>query len=390
VVAVNHFSFSRGSYNNKRKRLQRIPDVEFGTALDDAERRDFTINSLYYNIHTNQVEDWTGRGWDDLQNGLIVTPLEPRTTFLDDPLRVLRAIRFAVRYDYALTCQSTIQQAEVRSAFATKVSRERVGKELEGMLSGKKARPYHAIKAIHELHLSNLVFLLPPQITTPLTDEEWQQGLDYASRVSEIVQQLQEEDGEEDAGTTTTTISTKADLRLLPLLSYLLPLRNHVYTIKNKERLVIDYIVKESLKFKAKDGQDAVTAYAVLDRMMTLLERQDYSDRITIGLLLRDAKEMWVTVLVLAALLRHDDKSTRYLEAYRCVKGMDQCWNTKPLLDGQFLIKELGIPKGPSVGIAMQAQVEWMLEHPGGTKESCLEYLRQQQRKRHAEEDISK
>ncbi|KAF9610723.1 hypothetical protein IFM89_024573 [Coptis chinensis] len=72
----------------------RIPTMTFGTAKDDAYRRDLTINSLFYNINTNAVEDFTERGIKDLKSGKIVTPLPPKETFLDDPLRVLRAIRF--------------------------------------------------------------------------------------------------------------------------------------------------------------------------------------------------------------------------------------------------------------------------------------------------------
>lgn len=344
--------------------------MEFGSPQDDAERRDFTINSLFYNIHTNQIEDWTGRGCEDIQNGLIVTPLDPRTTFLDDPLRVLRAIRFAVRYGYDLTCQSTIQQPEVRKAFATKVSRERVGKELEGMLSGKKANPVDAIKAIHELHLSSLVFLIPEQ-STALTDEEWNSGLEYVHRMHEVVTGLSDQ--------------SKLDMRLLPLLSYLLPLRDRMYNAKNKERPLIEYIFKESIKFKSKDATAVVTTYSVLDRMLQLLEEQVYQRR-TIGLVMRDAKEMWGTSLTLAALLRNDD---RYINAYEKLKELDECWNIKPLLDGKALIEDLGIPKGPDVGIAMQAQVEWMLEHPDDTKESFIDYMRQR-RKRQAEEALSK
>eukprot|EP00952_Eustigmatos_sp_NYUAD-ZCMA_P010956 44673-Eustigmatos_ZCMA.PRE.1 len=78
------------------QRDSRIPVTSFGTAEEDAYRRDFTINALFYNLNTREVEDLTGRGLTDLLGeGLIRTPLPARTTFLDDPLRLLRAVRFA-------------------------------------------------------------------------------------------------------------------------------------------------------------------------------------------------------------------------------------------------------------------------------------------------------
>src|SRR5271169_3970275 len=92
----------------------RIPEtMRFGTPKEDAERRDLTINSLFYNLHTESVEDFTGTGVDDIKNGIIRTPLDPMTTFLDDPLRVLRAVRFAARLDFKIT-------PEVKAAMMTK------------------------------------------------------------------------------------------------------------------------------------------------------------------------------------------------------------------------------------------------------------------------------
>jgi tRNA nucleotidyltransferase/poly(A) polymerase len=77
----------------------RIPTVRFGTAEEDAQRRDFTINSLFYNLNSRRIEDLTGHGLCDLlERQLVRTPLPPRTTFLDDPLRLLRAVRFAARW----------------------------------------------------------------------------------------------------------------------------------------------------------------------------------------------------------------------------------------------------------------------------------------------------
>lgn len=76
----------------------RVPVIEIGSPEEDALRRDLTINALFYNINEQKVEDFTGKGLEDLQNGIIRTPLDPLQTFLDDPLRVLRTIRFACRF----------------------------------------------------------------------------------------------------------------------------------------------------------------------------------------------------------------------------------------------------------------------------------------------------
>ena len=115
----------------------RNPQMEFGTAKEDALRRDATINALFYNLHSNQVEDFTG-GLEDLKTKLIRTPLDPRTTFMDDPLRVLRLIRFASRLSFSIDAMSEAHMSDpsVMEALKLKISRERVGVELEKMLKG--------------------------------------------------------------------------------------------------------------------------------------------------------------------------------------------------------------------------------------------------------------
>lgn len=70
--------------------------------MDDALRRDFTINSLFYNINTGNIEDYTERGLSDIENRVIRTPLEPLVTFTDDPLRVLRCFRFKSRFNFTI------------------------------------------------------------------------------------------------------------------------------------------------------------------------------------------------------------------------------------------------------------------------------------------------
>ncbi len=80
----------------------RKPDVKPATLKDDVFRRDFTINTLLENLHTGETLDLTGRAISDLTAGIIRTPLEPKITFHDDPLRMLRAIRFAVRFGFEI------------------------------------------------------------------------------------------------------------------------------------------------------------------------------------------------------------------------------------------------------------------------------------------------
>jgi len=146
----------------------RIPTVAFGTPEEDAHRRDLTMNALFYNVSTRAVEDLTGRGLADLFGRVCRTPLAARETFLDDPLRLARAVRFAVRFRCCLDAGigAAAKDPTVREAMARKVSRERFGKELEGMLSGSRAHFPSALRALHGLDL--LPILLAADPTAPL------------------------------------------------------------------------------------------------------------------------------------------------------------------------------------------------------------------------------
>jgi tRNA nucleotidyltransferase/poly(A) polymerase len=117
----------------------RNPQVEFGTAEEDALRRDATVNALFFNLNTSMLEDFTGLGLDDMERKLIRTPLEPYQTFKDDPLRVLRLIRFASRLGYHIDekTQEAMQDENIKKAFKLKISKERVGIEMEKTLQGR-------------------------------------------------------------------------------------------------------------------------------------------------------------------------------------------------------------------------------------------------------------
>ena len=69
---------------------------------DDVERRDFTTNSLLKNLSTGEILDLTGQGKSDIKKGIIRTPLDPDIIFSEDPLRMLRAVRFTMKYNWDL------------------------------------------------------------------------------------------------------------------------------------------------------------------------------------------------------------------------------------------------------------------------------------------------
>ncbi|KAF1790270.1 Poly A polymerase, head domain [Phytophthora cactorum] len=125
----------------------RVPEVKFATPEDDASRRDLTINALFYNLHTRQVEDFTGKGVEDLKAGVIRTPREPVQTFLDDPLRVLRALRFACEFGFLL--DPALERAVLDQ-------REIVGAMRRKMLSGND--PARAFEFLRKFNLLELVF----------------------------------------------------------------------------------------------------------------------------------------------------------------------------------------------------------------------------------------
>jgi poly(A) polymerase len=128
----------------------RKPQVERAALLDDLRRRDFTVNTLLQDLSNGQVLDLLCVR-SDLRQRILRTPLDPSITFQDDPLRMLRAIRFAVRLGFAIDEATGIAIRQKASLLPAKVSAERIKSELDQMMV--TPQPERGIQLLKEYQL---------------------------------------------------------------------------------------------------------------------------------------------------------------------------------------------------------------------------------------------
>ena len=146
----------------------RNPVVENGTLEDDQNRRDFTINALAFSLNQNNYGDLVDpfNGFNDLGNKILKTPLNPDVTYSDDPLRMMRAIRFATQLNFVIETKSL--EAISRNADRIKIiSGERIVDELNKILSTEKP----SIGFLH-LYKTGLLDIILPELTALNNVEE--------------------------------------------------------------------------------------------------------------------------------------------------------------------------------------------------------------------------
>lgn len=136
----------------------RKPIIENGTLQDDQIRRDFTINAMAFGLNADNFGELIDPfdGMEDMQAQIIRTPLDPDKTFSDDPLRMLRAVRFATQLGFNIwgECVESIKKNALRLWETT--SRERVTTELQKIMSSQN--PARGIRLLDQCGLLELIF----------------------------------------------------------------------------------------------------------------------------------------------------------------------------------------------------------------------------------------
>ena len=139
----------------------RKPDIEAGTLEDDQNRRDFTINALAISLNEEDYGELLDpfNGLEDLKNKVIRTPLDPEITFSDDPLRMMRAVRFACQLKFSIF-PVTLTAIEANRERIRIISAERISEELNKMILAQK--PSLGFKLLDKTGLLSIIL---PQLT---------------------------------------------------------------------------------------------------------------------------------------------------------------------------------------------------------------------------------
>jgi tRNA nucleotidyltransferase/poly(A) polymerase len=154
----------------------RHPDsVSFTDAEHDAQRRDFTINGLFFDPISNDVVDYVD-GQRDLEARIIRAIGNPRLRFGEDKLRMLRAVRFAAAFQFSVEPR-TMEAVREMAPDLTSVSAERIGMEVRRMLVDS-----NRAVAVTLLRESNLLWQVLPELST-IADDAWQQTLERLARL---------------------------------------------------------------------------------------------------------------------------------------------------------------------------------------------------------------
>ncbi|CAM4415392.1 HD domain-containing protein [Zobellia roscoffensis] len=179
-----------GARKESYHRDSRKPVVEDGTLSDDQNRRDFTINALAISLNQKNYGELLDPfdGVVDLEHKIIRTPLEPGITYSDDPLRMMRAIRFATQLNFKIE-ENSLQAITEHKERITIISKERIVDELNKILASN--RPSIGFSLLHKTAL--LSYILPELVALQGIEEiEGQRHKDNFWHTLEVVDNISE------------------------------------------------------------------------------------------------------------------------------------------------------------------------------------------------------
>ena len=373
TITTRMFGFDIDFVNLRKESYSeesRNPQMEFGTPEEDALRRDATINAMFYNLHSMKIEDFTNKGMEDMDKEVIRTPLAPFQTFKDDPLRVLRLIRFASRLGYTVepNTELAMKEKSIHDALRAKISRERVGVEVGKMVWGPD--PHRALMLISDLDLYASVFANPkddyvPDLTAcPRVYDGLQIILSKCADLNEI-------------------LHTSDDIALCWYLAAYVPWA---------DKKMSDVVGAAREGIKATNHVSKVLGDAVKNRkqVLELVDEVGRGDgnmrRSLVGMTLRGLGSSWrwqVLYSMLCDFASEEDSGKAVIEKYSSFLAYLKSQNLLgaaemvPVINGNKIRRVLDAGSGPWLRRALEMVMEWQLDNPEGKREDAAGMISQ-------------